>query len=361
MRSRLLSIAVAVVGLLCVADLSARQSTVLAPSAFLKLDSSGYINVTATGAGTGTQTTNLWSNTFVKLDSSGYLKINCQSGCGSVGGSTLDVQCNVSSALSACETGVFTHDSATHITKMTKTTLAPASNAGYGWTDSTNNLMGHENGTNTMYFRTGGTVKLYMNDSSDAHQAMIFGQWNNDGGGTTIPNSGATAANLLKAHNAGGGNSNRGGTNVWLGAGESTGNGTPGDVVFLPGTLGASGTTERAIAEGARVSSTALTFNFHLVSGGTQAPAVTNTSANSCGTTAASISGTDTAGKVTVGATSGTSCTVTFAAAFSTAPSCFVMDETTAVLARATSTTTTVIFAGVFTAADVLAYACVGR
>lgn len=96
----------------------------------------------------------------------------------------------------------------------------------------------------------------------------------------------------------------------------------------------------------------------HLLGAGT-APAVTNTSANSCGTTAATLVGSDTAGKVTVGATSGTSCTVTFTAAFTNAPACSVSDETTAVLARATSTTTTVILAGVFTAADVLSYNCI--
>jgi hypothetical protein len=87
-------------------------------------------------------------------------------------------------------------------------------------------------------------------------------------------------------------------------------------------------------------------------------PAVSNTSANSCGTTAATIVGTDQAGKVTVGATTGTSCTVTFATAFANAPPCVVNNETTANLARATSTTTAVILAGTFVAGDVLSYAC---
>lgn len=90
-------------------------------------------------------------------------------------------------------------------------------------------------------------------------------------------------------------------------------------------------------------------------------PAVSNTSANSCGTTAATLVGNDNAGKVTVGATAGTSCTVTFATAFSNAPSCSVSNETTANLSRTTSTTTTVVLAGTFAASDVLAYVCVGR
>lgn len=93
----------------------------------------------------------------------------------------------------------------------------------------------------------------------------------------------------------------------------------------------------------------------------TTAPAVTNTTANSCGTTAATIVGTDVAGKVTVGATAGTSCTVTFTTTWTNAPACMVNNETTANLARATSTTTTVILAGTFVAGDVLAYMCIGR
>lgn len=93
----------------------------------------------------------------------------------------------------------------------------------------------------------------------------------------------------------------------------------------------------------------------------TTAPAVSNTTANSCGTSAATIAGTDVAGKVTVGATAGTSCTVTFTTAWTNAPSCHVTNETTANLARATSTTGTVILAGTFVAGDVLAYSCLGR
>lgn len=95
----------------------------------------------------------------------------------------------------------------------------------------------------------------------------------------------------------------------------------------------------------------------HLLGAGT-APGVTNTSANSCGTTTATLVGSDTAGKVTVGATAGTSCTITFTTAFTNAPACFANNETTANLSRATSTTTTVILAGTFVAGDVLSYGC---
>ena len=79
----------------------------------------------------------------------------------------------------------------------------------------------------------------------------------------------------------------------------------------------------------------------------------------SCGTSP-SIVGNNTSGKVTTGSVAPTSCTVTFSSAWVNAPSCNVTNETTANLARATSTTTTVELAGTFVAGDVLAYQCLG-
>lgn len=88
-------------------------------------------------------------------------------------------------------------------------------------------------------------------------------------------------------------------------------------------------------------------------------PAVSNTTANSCGTTAATIAGTNDTGIVTVGATSGTSCTLTFTIAAPTRRQCTVSNETTAALAGATYTDTThTNLVGTFTAGDVLAYVC---
>lgn len=88
-------------------------------------------------------------------------------------------------------------------------------------------------------------------------------------------------------------------------------------------------------------------------------PAVSNTSANSCGTTAATIAGTAETGIITVGATSGTSCTVTFAVAAPTRRQCVVTNETTGVAVKATYSSSTVsLFAGTFAASDVLAYIC---
>jgi len=93
----------------------------------------------------------------------------------------------------------------------------------------------------------------------------------------------------------------------------------------------------------------------HVESRGTT-PAV----AGSCGSSPA-IVGTDVAGKVTTGTGSPTSCTITFASAWTNAPACMVTNETTASLARAVSTTTTVTLSGTLVAGDVLAYICFGR
>lgn len=90
-------------------------------------------------------------------------------------------------------------------------------------------------------------------------------------------------------------------------------------------------------------------------------PTVSDTSANSCGTGTQTIVGNNNVGKVTVIGSAGTSCTVTFTTAYANAPSCTVTNETTANLARSTSTTTTVILAGTFLENDVLSYICIGR
>lgn len=96
----------------------------------------------------------------------------------------------------------------------------------------------------------------------------------------------------------------------------------------------------------------------NLIGRGT-APAVSNTSASSCGTTTATIAGTDLTGVVTVGATSGTSCTLTFTSAAPTRRQCWAIDETTAVLTRYAYTDTTHgNLVGVFTAGDKIEYGC---
>lgn len=89
-------------------------------------------------------------------------------------------------------------------------------------------------------------------------------------------------------------------------------------------------------------------------------PVVSNTTANSCGTTAATITGTDTTGAVVVGATAGTSCTLAFNAAAPTRRQCWCSNETT--LANVCNThytdTTHTNLAGTFVAGDTVNYGC---
>lgn len=91
-------------------------------------------------------------------------------------------------------------------------------------------------------------------------------------------------------------------------------------------------------------------------------PAVANIGANSCGTTAATIAGTDNAWAITVGATAGTACRVTFDTTAPTVWACSVSNQTTANLTRQTAaTTTTVDVTGTMVAGDVLIGVCFAR
>lgn len=84
---------------------------------------------------------------------------------------------------------------------------------------------------------------------------------------------------------------------------------------------------------------------------------------SSCGTSP-SISGTDTTGKVTVGSGGvATSCTVTFASAYTSAPHCFVNDQTDIVAVQVVPTTTNfVINVSIpFTAGALLDYFCIAN
>lgn len=82
-----------------------------------------------------------------------------------------------------------------------------------------------------------------------------------------------------------------------------------------------------------------------------------------CGT--ATVSGSDTAMKVTITAGTPAACTVNFGSAWSTAPVCVMVDETTAAgstskLAASTTVVTATIAAGNY-GTDILDIICIGR
>lgn len=92
---------------------------------------------------------------------------------------------------------------------------------------------------------------------------------------------------------------------------------------------------------------------------GGSTPAVSNTTANSCGTSAASLAGNESVGTITVGATAGTSCTITFATAETTRRNCHCEDETDATFSsyiRLSSTTGKCT--GTFAAGALVTYIC---
>lgn len=86
---------------------------------------------------------------------------------------------------------------------------------------------------------------------------------------------------------------------------------------------------------------------------------------SSCGTSPSAVVGTDAAGAFTVGS-SATACTLTFYSAWTNAPHCFVMNETTVGSkdVRAIATTTTIVF-DTLTTSDIssqkIHYLCVGN
>lgn len=98
-----------------------------------------------------------------------------------------------------------------------------------------------------------------------------------------------------------------------------------------------------------------------IVTGGT-GMVVANVGANSCGTTTATIAGNNTLFTITVGATAGTQCRVTFTVAAPTTWGCTANDDTTTVAVRPTPVDTThVDFIGTFTAGDNITALCVSR
>lgn len=88
-------------------------------------------------------------------------------------------------------------------------------------------------------------------------------------------------------------------------------------------------------------------------------PTVADVGLNSCGTTAASIVGKDQASVVTVGATSGTECRISFNVAFANAPVCVATGSVATDLHLVTTTANTTI-TGTLTAAEKIHVLCFG-
>lgn len=177
--------------------------------------------------------------------------------------------------------------------------------------------------------------------------STVSGATYNSADALTVEKNGAVAFNLIGAAGQTSGmvfslGTTRANGSIYYDAGDSTLN------LFNNAAVRLTVTSTGIIKAGTQVSSLG------------SAPAVSNTTSNSCGTSAASITGTDTTGVVTVGATFGTSCTLTFNLAAVTRRQCQCSDETTTSSvcnAHYTDTTHNELI-GTFTAGDKINYSC---
>lgn len=124
-------------------------------------------------------------------------------------------------------------------------------------------------------------------------------------------------------------------------------------------TNGYPGTATRATID---VNGLTLNNGTSLQSTATTGLAVANVGANSCGTTTATIAGSNLINVITVGATSGTQCRIAFTFAAATEWDCVPTDATTTGAVRATPVDTThTDVIGSFTAGDKITSICVAR
>ena len=135
---------------------------------------------------------------------------------------------------------------------------------------------------------------------------------------------------------------------------------TTGAITALTDSAGIIANISNETGSGVLVFGTSPTIATPVTSGST--PAVANVGANSCGTDAATIAGNDNAGSITVGATGGTQCRITFTTTAANRWHCVANNETTANLLRTTYVDTThVDVLGTMVAGDVLTYLCQRR
>lgn len=202
-----------------------------------------------------------------------------------------------------------------------------------------------QSGPITSGFFSSGALNLRSGLADDTSGSVVLGSGNANNvatGNATVftgdVNGGVTGNVILQTGNAGGG--------------------TRGKIKFIDGSQGTSNqlwTSTDTGGSGHWAAAGSVAFTSHLTTSGT-APTL-----GACGTSP-SISGNDIAGKVTVGSGGiATSCTITFASVYATAPHCFINNQTTIVAVQAVPSTTTLVMNSTlaFTAGAVLDYHCI--
>ncbi len=99
----------------------------------------------------------------------------------------------------------------------------------------------------------------------------------------------------------------------------------------------------------------AFTTTVDRIGVGINAPVIT-----SCGTSPSAVTGSDLAGKVTVGTATPTACTITFSAAFSAAPVCIVSSNPQVAAFSWTVSTTAIVVTQTGTTSNVIQWICMG-
>lgn len=250
------------------------------------------------------------------------------------------------------------------------------SNVGIGPTYTTDNTL-----INTVVTWNNGAVaftgwKLNVTDTASAAGSLLVdlqvgsvSQLNlNKSGGLNVANSiGVNAATPSTAGRILAGESIFAGTGSFLGFNGRTLLASSADGVIIISNNAESGFT-RAVFGTNNTATSGFSFekdsgghyNFARGDGSTGTLTVANIGANSCGTSAATIAGTDHVMLITVGDTGGTACRVTFVSTWAVAPVCIANNNTTVanVVNAGGTTTTTVDVTGVFNAADKLAILC---
>lgn len=158
-------------------------------------------------------------------------------------------------------------------------------------------------------------------------------------------------AQTLGAQGVVAGTTNTAGANLTIAGSKSTGTGVGGAILIQTTPAAASSGS----SQNAEVTAVDIDGNSHIGLGGA-APGV-----SSCGTGSPSVSGTDTAGTITIGTTA-TTCTLTFKIAYAAAPHCVVSDQSA--LSDVTSytvSTTAIVLTMTSNSGDKVNYICSGN
>ncbi len=191
-----------------------------------------YINKNALPIATGKK----WP---LKIDTLTNQIVRDTSGGGGVAGTDGMVQYNSSGALAGTSNFKFNNTNSSLNIGGYGSQNSPTYSFGSGVTNGATTGMYYYT-TNTLGFAAAGAVAMTI----DASNNLTLGQWG--------------SPSTVKAASAGVGNTNRAGINLALGAGQSTGNGAGGNILFQTTAAGSSGTSGNSYSTNFTIKSTGI-------------------------------------------------------------------------------------------------------